>query len=383
MILSATINSSRLINYFVHNIAIYDKDKHKGLKFDKIFLGINEIDVYNLSEHVKSESTLFVDLCTESGQVHTGLVENNLYLKNIYNCNIVYIIDNIGGNITDFSKDNNLNIFSSRYFSFYSYLTFTYDSFSLFANNNFDKSINHISNYDRRYIFISRNGRFTDYRFYLVYKLAEKMGISGLYDDNLVSGLFYTNTESCVTDLKRLDRKYTDNIDFDFYKMKLKPILPVKFDGFLKDGGIFADIRGDLHYENDCFNSYFDVVTENTTIDDEKYDICTITEKTLKPFIGLQIPILILQKKSYKYLKELGFDLFEDLLGVEYYEMDEVDKINYVVDFLYNIDRKTIREYFEKNFFRIQNNKNTLIDLAFIQGKLDLNKFIEKYNLID
>tara|TARA_B100001939_G_scaffold46602_1_gene36161 strand:+ start:4834 stop:5976 length:1143 start_codon:yes stop_codon:yes gene_type:complete len=77
---------------------------------------------------------------------------------------------------------------------------------------------------------------------------------------------------------------------------------------------------------------YIDVVTETM------YDGQFITEKAVKPFYSLQIPIIFGYKGIIKYFEDLGFDMFRDIINHKYDEMDDVkEKAKYIADELHRL----------------------------------------------
>lgn len=96
----------------------------------------------------------------------------------------------------------------------------------------------------------------------------------------------------------------------------------VKEQGYLKTGAEYALIDaniGDYLIPNDLYtlgdiatwqNSYLNIVTETTFNNDDFF----ISEKTWKPVIGLRPFFVYGQPKLRQYLKDQGFDIFEDII---------------------------------------------------------------------
>ena len=85
------------------------------------------------------------------------------------------------------------------------------------------------------------------------------------------------------------------------------------------------------HYSHQ--NSYCNIVTESET-DGFPYQIPLeiITEKSYKPFVAKQIPIMLAGRGHIAYLKSLGFEMMEDLLPTNYDYMWTDQKISAIVD---------------------------------------------------
>jgi len=101
-----------------------------------------------------------------------------------------------------------------------------------------------------------------------------------------------------------------------------------------------------LHYDNfemanrkvkqEVYSSIFNVVTENTYGDFCCYDIKdtnTFTEKTLKPFMMEQIPIFVAQPYHVELLRDIGYDVFDDIIDHSYdEEPDEKKRMELIIE---------------------------------------------------
>jgi hypothetical protein len=85
------------------------------------------------------------------------------------------------------------------------------------------------------------------------------------------------------------------------------------------------------HYSHQ--NSYCNIVTESET-DGFPYQLPLeiITEKSYKPFVAKQVPIMLAGRGHIAYLKSLGFEMMEDLLPSNYDYMWTDQKISAIVD---------------------------------------------------
>ena len=78
--------------------------------------------------------------------------------------------------------------------------------------------------------------------------------------------------------------------------------------------------------------TFIDVVTE--TKSEEQF----ITEKSVKPFYNLQIPIIFGHKGIIKYFEDLGFDMFRDIVNHNYDEIDNIkEKSKMIADELHRL----------------------------------------------
>jgi hypothetical protein len=90
---------------------------------------------------------------------------------------------------------------------------------------------------------------------------------------------------------------------------------------------------GTYVYHYSYRDSYCNIVTESET-DGFPYQLPleTITEKSYKPFVAKQIPIMLAGRGHIAYLKNLGFEMMEELLPTNYDYMWTDQKISAIVD---------------------------------------------------
>ena len=95
--------------------------------------------------------------------------------------------------------------------------------------------------------------------------------------------------------------------------------------------------------------SYVSITTETYFFENKNAKNVNFSEKSLKAFYGFNIPLILGQPTSIRYLKDLGFDMFEDLF-----------------DLTPKYTRKEIFEQFDNNVKIIKNmSKEFLIILKF------------------
>lgn len=377
-ILEYTPSATRLIDFFCKNLIT--KFENKSLeKFDAIFISSNHLnecdDIINYSN---DETTFYIDSVTESSGVY-GVYENTSNFKKKFNLKsdkVVLICDIISDN--DFEKINDFKIFNSKYFSFYAYLTFTRDSFSLFNGNQFELLHNLSFNPNRKKLFVSRNGRFNEFRAYTLYQLFKH----NLMDDGIISAFFY----GCG---KTIHKDFNDITYFNQYMEKeywngLATKLPISIDRFFLgwDENENANISGELHHTDVFSNGYVDLVTENIHYSPTPFEYNTITEKSLKPFLLYQLPIFVTYKGNLKCLRDMGFDLFDDILDNSYDLIeDPKERIDVALSNLIKLKEVDLANYFEKNKLRFIHNRNLIMKLAFSDGIIDILKFINFLNI--
>jgi len=111
------------------------------------------------------------------------------------------------------------------------------------------------------------------------------------------------------------------------------------------------------------------LVTENLTgmsngdISNDK--IYTFTEKTIKPFIAKQIPIFFALPGHLNVLRNLGFDLFDDLIDNSYdTEMNHVKRLDLILNELQRLMHVDLVEFKNKNKNRFDSNFKLLDTLT-------------------
>ena len=134
---------------------------------------------------------------------------------------------------------------------------------------------------------------------------------------------------------------------------------------------------------NSFKKSIFNLVTESSyeNIGDtfETWSRIMVTEKSVKPFRLHQFPIFLAPKGHVAYLKQLGFDVFDDIVDHSYDECsDPLLRIKLVTDLVNNLVQHPIESYqnlIEKNWNRLEENR-TKCDSIKKQLDFDLvNKF--------
>lgn len=117
------------------------------------------------------------------------------------------------------------------------------------------------------------------------------------------------------------------------YKKLLPILLPDPNDPPLKN--VFQNAKNFApyvyHYSHQ--DSYCNIVTESET-DGFPYQLNLeiITEKSYKPFVAKQVPVMLASRGHIAYLKSLGFEMMEDLLPPNYDYMWTDQKISAIVD---------------------------------------------------
>jgi hypothetical protein len=159
------------------------------------------------------------------------------------------------------------------------------------------------------------------------------------------------------------------NAAFDFAKFvppELMHYFPMSLDS--------VDSTEQLNYYNtvvitaplEMTNSVFNVISE-TSMDQYTYqDLCwsrgMITEKTIKAYAYCQFPIWLAVKGFVQYQRELGFDVFDDIIDHSYDNVkNPSDRIKLIINELKKIAElpmETLNELLQVNWSRLQQNQN-------------------------
>jgi hypothetical protein len=120
----------------------------------------------------------------------------------------------------------------------------------------------------------------------------------------------------------------------------------------------------------DIYTTPINFVTENVTGlvggDDSLYGLITFTEKTLKPFLAYQIPMIFGLYGLNDELRKLGFDLFDDVINHKIYENEKDTRIRMklMVTELQRVLELDNLEFKNKNAHRFINNHIRCYELA-------------------
>jgi len=115
------------------------------------------------------------------------------------------------------------------------------------------------------------------------------------------------------------------------------------------------------HYSDTVFN----IITE-TTCDANSLNL---TEKSFKAIANCHPYLVIGDVNTHKHIKELGFELYEDLIDYSFDSIDDSEiRLNSAlkeVKRIYNIGETGILEWYKKNVDKIENNKSKFFEYKF------------------
>lgn len=168
--------------------------------------------------------------------------------------------------------------------------------------------------------------------------------------------------------------------NFEFIPDRYKHLMPMYLDGYIGDGVPAASICYLSQNDPRVCSAFVHVVMETS------YDfpyaqqggawlVPLLSEKTFKPLVFGQIPLFLCHKDQLKYLREMGFDLFDDVIDHSYdHEPDPALRIIKVVDQLEKICRdwtlEQMQRYKKDNIGRFTNNRNRFIEILALEPDL-------------
>lgn len=122
------------------------------------------------------------------------------------------------------------------------------------------------------------------------------------------------------------------------------------------------------------------LISENVTglIEQDDKNHISFTEKTIKPFVRGQIPLIHGYKGLQNELRKLGFDLFDDFVDHSYEnETDEILRIEQIVKEAKRLTYLNTKEFLNNNQHRVFNNKKLCEELLW-KGKSLIIKLIDE-----
>jgi hypothetical protein len=124
--------------------------------------------------------------------------------------------------------------------------------------------------------------------------------------------------------------------------------------------------------------SYVSITTETYFFENQNAKNVNFSEKSLKAFYGFNIPLILGQPTSIRYLKDLGFDMFEDLFDLtpKYTRKEIFEQFDNNVKIIKNMSKDTLHDYYVKNTNRISNNFEVLTSRMVEYDLYNLNNFL-------
>ena len=152
-----------------------------------------------------------------------------------------------------------------------------------------------------------------------------------LHKNNLLDDIIFSQNivgEAYALDRIAQDAECLNLVNFEKYRK----LLPIRYN---EPADLNLNFVNDHSINHDAYTkAYCNIVTETECEEypyDRNIDLPIITEKSYKPFRAGQIPIMLAARGHIAYLKNLGFEMMEDLLPMDYDQMNVLQKIDTIV----------------------------------------------------
>jgi hypothetical protein len=162
---------------------------------------------------------------------------------------------------------------------------------------------------------------------------------------------------------------------FDEYK-KCLPIIwdHDDYDKWLVRGNEFRESCEHPAYTD----TYCNIVTEAECEEipySDNVNLPVVTEKSYKPFIAGQIPIMLAAQGHVAYFKSLGFEMMEDLLPKDYDKINTLEKIDAIINVVAN-GTEYIKDFYFSHLNEIKHNYDLVssdkVDNLILQNIKDI-----------
>lgn len=274
------------------------------------------------------------------------------------------------------------------------------DNINFITNNNCCKKIEMLENIDvtipPSYHFLSLSRIAKPHRLYATTQIIDRnlqnygkisFG-SGFYNDSIENEIInylpekYKKLFPMIIDeqIIGLDRKQYSTADslFNSAFVNLVHETAVDYDlNFLicEKYNITKKVVGEFIWKN--------LIIQNTS----NWNINGFTEKSLKPFAWGQIPIFNTVYDNTKYIRDLGFDLFDDLIDHSYDTIKDpflrIDAIIIELEKICNLSIDACKEYKKQNIHRFIKNQKIVEELFVFKfqemGLESMKKALDRY----
>lgn len=162
----------------------------------------------------------------------------------------------------------------------------------------------------------------------------------------------------------------------DEYKNYLSDFeIPLLYDTETSDPNVFVAFANP---PQTSFQSYISITTETMFQDEGVPKDVTISEKSFKPFYGMNIPLIIGQPIGIQYLRDLGFDLFEDFFDIEpkYTKIEIFNQLDKNLQKIKSMSKKEIHDFYFDNSNRVYHNFYLLTQRLKEKDIENLNNFL-------
>jgi len=348
--------SYQLVRIFENFFIDYDTPETAEGIYDIIYLHRAETqdNFDDVIKYANSDSKFIIDITTESGNLQSFL-DSFKILTDLHPYKFYLIVDS---DVSSYLSNVNVNYKTIQGFEL---------MFYAFTNPHSDSIIKLTRKKDFKFSngYMSFNGNLRIQRIMLLLELLK----SGISMEN-ASFLFYMNTSDGYKFLR-------DEYDIMLNSMKDSELINDNDFQILKTTSVpkildydYSEPNRNFNILNDLYKYPLNFITENVTGlakgDESPYGMITFTEKTIKPFLAHQLPMIFGVYGLNPKLRELGFDLFDDFINHSSYENIKNPKIRLskMILELKRVLELDILEYHTNNKNRFLNNYIRVYELA-------------------
>jgi hypothetical protein len=386
---------------------------------------IQYVNMPIILERLLAKTNVIGELVSNKNYIHKEIFEGD----DLFDTNILsdYIESNTNISILFFNADifknsittanDSINYLSKKYPNI-RFLVLTQETFLTYTKQSFDNKnvfyiINSLSNPYEYVATISKMERVANYYIMNTYLQHNyNTFLNSLFHQtrdlvrtkkyNFFNGIHKPHRLKCYEIIKNnnmLDDGYFSYVDFAYFKNDEEQYQEfMEFLGFDSTESYLTHLNGfKIPYLCDTtevnpnvfvafaippqysLQSYVSITTETYFFENENARNVNFSEKSLKSFYGFNIPLILGQPTSIRYLKDLGFDMFEDLFDLtpKYTRKEIFEQFDNNVKVINSMSKMELHEYYVSNLNRIHNNFETLTKRMVEYDLYNLNNFLD------
>jgi hypothetical protein len=271
---------------------------------------------------------------------------------NLYLYNTIYIPKNVLFILNSFSLSHNV---IDNVVSYY------HINWNLQKNNrNFYHVNKRFFNFKRHKKYSFYNGIHKPIRFFAYDILID----NDMLNDGYFSYLDYANHIDNPENINEIMKLFRLEKIGDYHKLRKKFKIPYLLDSsFIHPN--WSDVPPFMNPLSHTLNSYINITAETNYF--TSYEYVSISEKSYKPFISFNIPLIIGQPSIYPYMRDCGFDMFDDFFDNSECKTTN-DMLNQIKQNFTKINKMSIDDihnFYIKNLHRLEHNFEIVTSSAY------------------
>jgi hypothetical protein len=179
---------------------------------------------------------------------------------------------------------------------------------------------------------------------------------------------------------EELDYEFMDFFGFktkEEYRNYLSTFeIPLFYDTKESDPNVFVAFANP---PQTSLQSYICITTETTFQLGNSGNDMVLSEKAFKPFYGFNIPLIVGTPIGIQYLKDLGFDLFEDLFDISPKSTKEeiFNQFEENIKKIKSMSKLEIHDFYMNNEHRLTSNYDLLVNFLKERDLENINNFLQ------